>query len=144
MALNLEIENEIINLSEKDMMIFYGNRIDQNVIDKEVATFAPAYRLSRNMDPRFNYLDWLHAFSKRLVQIISDLNSSVTEADKKSKSKTWRIPLHKSKLDLDKEIETAKKAKSPILISTGITLTMIVVSAVLSDFGKWIFEKFTK
>ncbi|MEI6274492.1 MAG: hypothetical protein WCP08_00820 [Prolixibacteraceae bacterium] len=144
MALNRQIGIELNQLAADDIMIYYGHQIDMNMVPKEIANVEKPYRLARNMDPRFKYIDWLVDFAVRTNQLVDDLKIAGTDEELKEKAKSWKIPLHKAKHDLDAEIENAGKTKGPLMITAVMSMVTLLVSALMSDLGKWFFERMTK
>jgi hypothetical protein len=93
-----------------------------------------AYLESRDIDPRFKYLDKLRQFSTEVREIINELeqrNDEEMEKIAEGCAKTY----HTRKDEIAKEIETTKTTKSSIWIGIAGIVTL-VGSAILSKIGR--------
>ena len=123
-------------------MITYGCQIDQGHIP-EVESIAPAYHSARDLDPCFQYLDWLKQASAKIGEIRTDLSKLVAEQYLEKAAKEWVEYLKPHRDELSKELSSARKTKTPAMLTySGVIVPLC--SVLLSEFAKWLWAYFSR
>jgi len=123
-----------------DALLVYDAQLQQNpnqIPDSE-KTIADAIQKTRDLDPRFNFLDDLDKFSKELDDVVADLQTR-TPATIEDTAKRWSERFKIRKEELVKTIDAAASKKPLITASAGSVLSAIVM-AILSEVGKTAWE----
>jgi hypothetical protein len=111
-----------------------GIRQDTDQISAEDKPMVDALEKTRDLDPRFKFLDDLGKFKKELEEIVADLQKR-TEATVEAAAEHWGKKYEIRKAELVKEIETARSRKPLITVGVGALVTT-VISGILSEVAK--------
>jgi hypothetical protein len=139
-ALQKSLADEATQFAESDPMIPLGIQIDAGVVPKQAEAIAPAYRLTRDQDPRFQHLELMREMSVKIGEIEADL---ATEQDLEKAAKEWTKYLRAREGALNKDIAQARKTRTPaLLILSGLLVP--IFSVILAEFAKWLWGYFSK
>ena len=136
----LEEVNEFI-AGEK--IVRFGDEIDQGSKPAtQLVAVAAAYRVCRNEDPRFQYIDWVRGFSPEIETIIEDLTAKSGNPDLISVAQQWATPFETRKQGVIKEIDQVSQARPAVLLGLGFFL-IVILTLVFEEFAKWIWDIFS-
>jgi hypothetical protein len=136
-----DLNKEIQDFTEEDAIVKWLRAIEQGTItadsipepEKIVVT---GFQKSRDLDPRFRYLDDLCEYVAGIQDVVQDLKEKSTDGDKKDAAKAWAAKYSLRDAQLDNEINAAKSVKTGVVAVVGFVLTS-VGGALLGEFGKW-------
>ncbi|UCE07830.1 MAG: hypothetical protein JSW07_07300 [bacterium] len=132
-------ENKII---ENDSMVKLGIEID----GIESTTFLPitlieAYRDSRDLEPRFNYLDFVRHLKNKIGEILAELAKLKKGTDKVNRAREFTQHFNNQRDNLENIIEQERKTK-PILSTALVGIVLAIIVPLLNEIGRWIWLTF--
>jgi hypothetical protein len=132
-----DLSQEIEEFAKNDQFLSYGAQIDQGNIPALVVEIAPAYKLTRDIDPRFSHLDSLRQIFEETEEISTDLCKLTTDMDLEKAAKEWINYLHPRRVELGKELNRSQKTHTPAVVIFS-TILVPILSALLSAFASWL------
>jgi hypothetical protein len=110
-------------------------------IEKDPAQIPPAAKplvdaleQTRDIDPRFRFLDYLSGLAKDLEEIIADLQKRPS-TEVEAAAGQWSKKFETRKTEADAEINAIRSVKPLVTVALGSVATL-VISAVLDEVGK--------
>lgn len=136
-----DLNKAISEFQEKDKTIkwlaaYEGDAIPIEKVDKSEKAIIRSFRDSRDLDPRFRYLDDLRKYVSGVREIIEDLKEKPTDPEKKDASRVWAAKYTILEAELEKEIESAGQAKTGVTVVGGFVLTTLA-TGILGELAKW-------
>lgn len=134
--LSKEVADERSKLIQADALLTLAEAIDAapEQIPGEAKPLVDALEKTRDLDPRFKFLDDLTKLGTKVQEITDDLQRR-SGSDVEKVAKDWSTQVEKSKADLAEEIKAAESIKPPIAGLLG-TMAMTIITAVLEEVGK--------
>ena len=143
--LDSQIKAEYHRFAESDVMVKIGQETKQIEFSSRprwgYRNLILAYQACRDLDPRFNYVDFLIQLRYKIKDIIFEFKRLGSETDLIEAATVCAKAYHSQKDELSKAIEATKQAKP--IVSVGLaTITSMIVGSILSEFGEWIWDIF--
>lgn len=139
----LDLNAKETALLEGDMMLAWGTQIDQGLTPDGLEVIASAYSKSRDLDPRFKYLDWHRQFEKDVKEVIWELEQKRTDSEMEKAAENWAKHFRDQEKKIAKEIEEAKQSKSRIGGGIG-TIVTLIITVIVTEAAKWIWTVFSE
>jgi len=135
-------ENQIV---ENEAMVKLGIEIEgiesPASLPWEKRNLIKAYKDSRDLEPRFTYLDFIRYLKNKIGEILTELAKLKKGTDKVNRAREFAQPFHSQKNDLANSIEVKKKAK-PIVNTALVGIVLAIIVPLLNEIGKWIWLTF--
>ncbi len=143
------LQNDLVSeeeqLIENDAMVKLGMEIeDMQSLDSlplEQRNLIEAYKDSRDLEPRFTYLDFIRHLKKKVGEIVAELAKLENDVDKVDRAKAFSQSYHYQKDDLTKSIEVESKAKLFKNVAL-VGIASAVITPLLNELSKWIWTTF--
>ncbi len=142
-----KIDQEKDEYSSNDAMLTFDEDAKKNpsTVSAENQWIVDAIKKTRDMDPRFSFVDNLSELAKELEEIIADLQQRAGDTIEDAAAR-WSKRYETRKAEVARKIESAASGKSLITAGVGALVTTIV-SGMLSEVAKtawqWIAETHT-
>jgi|SRR6266853_1308200 len=136
-ALNDAVADDRRVLTESDKFIAAveaANKRDPATISPGDQSLIDSLKQTRDLDPRFKFLDNTAEFQSELKELIEDLQQR-SAATIETAAALWSKKFEQRKADLATEIQAASTRK-PRMITILSTLATMILSAVFSEVGK--------
>ena len=101
-----------------------------------------AYRISRNLDPRFIYMDWLREFEEKVSAMTGYIQNHSMDGEVEKTAEVWVKALHSRKQEFVEEMESVNQEKPGVLAVVGILFTPLL-GLVLNNLAELIWSAFT-
>ncbi|TVR52012.1 MAG: hypothetical protein EA425_05785 [Puniceicoccaceae bacterium] len=142
-TLQADLRDERDRFVRSDPMVAIGLQIDRGATPEQAAIFAPAYRISRDLDPRFQHLDQIGDFSDRLGEIRAELSQKTDPGDQTATGGRWLPYLRSRREEAEKALASEEKNRTPaFIVSSGILLPIATVF--LTEFSQWLWAFFSR
>lgn len=131
-----EISKTRAELINQDALLALADEIERNPdqISAEAKPLVNALEQTRDLDPRFKFLDDLSDLGKQVEETVSDLQRRVGTNTEEAAGK-WGDKFEKRKAELCEEIKAARNHR-PIVIALLATAVGLVASGFLGEVGK--------
>lgn len=131
-----EIAGERSRMTGEDALLTQAEQIEANPaqIPADAKPLVDALEKTRDLDPRFKFLDYLTQFAKELREIIEDLQQR-TGANVEQAAGFWSKKFELRKAELADEIKIAENLKPLVAAGLGAVATTIV-SGILGEVSK--------
>lgn len=104
--------------------------------------FERSWAQAQEVDPRFGQLTWLREFANSLEEAKTNLVSRPDRREREEAAAGWGMAFQKRKDDLRPEEHVQGKSRAPA-ISALFTLTGLVSSTFIDQFGGWLWDSFS-
>jgi len=140
--LQVKIDEDKAQFIENDWMVKQGIEFDQvnnlEEIDLEKHDLAQVYFKSRQLDSRFQYVDFLKGLSEEIQESISQFKGRSTETKLITKARAYADAYRARKDEFAKAIILERNAKPSLLV--GLTFVLSPIAAqILSELAKWVW-----
>ena len=127
-------EREALKQSHQLMLLDESATSSPADFSEQATPLVKAYRLSRDLDPRSKFFDYLAQFENQLEEIISDLQARPPATMEDAAAK-WSKLYERNNAQLAKEIKRTTGAAPLVTVAVG-TVATAIVSPILAGVGK--------
>lgn len=127
-------ERETVKQNHQLMLLDESATSSPADFSEQATPLVKAYRLSRDLDPRSKFFDYLAQFENQLEEIISDLQARPPATMEDAAAK-WSKLYERNNAQLAKEIKRTTSAAPLVTVAVG-TVATAIVSPILAGVGK--------
>ena len=143
--LSLDLSNEANQIRETDKMVSLGKEFDEIDSREEVPAMAiplwEAYHRSRDLEPRFTYMDFLSKLQGEIEQARGELEKVDGDDSKLKRAADFRARYHSENEKIRQNEKTEEKTR-PLAIPGLATLAGCIASPLLGELSQWIWKIF--
>jgi len=140
-ALIVAMEEEDRAFREKNGLADLDKLLTDPQPAKGMALVVQAFRETRDLDPRFNYLDWLAELRQKNHEIVENLEQLTAELRRQHAGKRWALVLQRRRRGLAETMKSIEAEKAPVWVGFGIIATALV-SGILGELAKTLWQIF--
>jgi hypothetical protein len=133
------LEAEYKKFIEEDEIIGICQEIDQKTssdLPQDLQKFAAFYRISRDLDPRFNYLDFLNDLDQEVHRIANAFENMSSEDERTRNAGSYALAYISRRDELSESVERVRESQS--FIQVGLSaIASPIVSIIVGIFVKW-------